>query len=204
MLKDHPDIAAVIPTGEREIKSTITDDTFDDIHVRTDSPTFDRTKAFYDENGVRCCITGLTREDAKEFGETIQEHHAGLEFSLQYGVNWQTVKDVALGKVTELPCLNPKTHQPISGKTAPVEIFMFYWFLQWTKSRGFDWTAFDPASPETFVDSVQQMVPLITNLHIGAHGAHRHSGPVWLFFMWPRVDGFIYMSDEEQPAETAG
>ena len=95
--------------------------------------------------------------------------------------------------------LNPKTHRPIPGKTAPVSGFMFFWFLQWTRARGFDWDAFDPAQPETFVDSVQQMIPLTTNLHVGAHGVHRHSGPVWLFFMWPRFDGFIFMEDEIVP-----
>lgn len=185
-----------VPTGERDVKSTITDETFDVIHTREDSQTFLHTKSVLDKAGVRCCITGLSREEAAEFGETIQEHHVGLEYSLQFGVNWEIVKGVATGAITELPVRNPKTHQPIPGKMAPVNVFMFYWFLQWTKVRGFDWSAFDPATPETFVDGLQNMIPLTTNVHIGAHGVHRHSGPVWLFFMWPRTDGFVYMPDE--------
>jgi hypothetical protein len=185
------------PAGEREIKSTIIDDTFDEIHTRIDTTTFLATKRMLDAAGVRCCITGLSREEAKEFGENIEEHHTGLEYSLQFGVNWDTVKAVALGQITELPCLHPKTSLPLPGKTAPAKGFLFFWFLEWTKARGFDWNAFDPAKPETFVDSVQQMIPLITNVHTGGHGVHRHSAPVWLFLMWPRKEGFIYFRDEE-------
>lgn len=184
------------PKGEREIKSTIVDDTFDEIHTRADTPTFRHTKTALDAAGVRCAITGMNRKEAKAVGEAIEEHHAGLEYSLQFGVDWEVVKGVATGTITELPILDPKTHQP-TGKTAPADAFMLSWFLEWTKHRGFDWEAFDPAKPETFVDSIQQMLPLITNLHTGAHGVHRHSGPVWLFFMWPRKPGFVYMPDEE-------
>jgi hypothetical protein len=47
-----------------------------------------------------------------------------------------------------------------------------------TEARGFDWQAFDPVKPETFVDSPQNMLPLHMKFHRSpTHGIHHRSFP---------------------------
>ena len=175
------------PKGEHEVKSTIIDDAFVDDHPpRTDSPTFSATKRKL--HGQRCCISGHTEE--------VEQHHATLEWVCGSGVDWVKVKGIATGQVTELPILDPATDQP-TGEMAPVEDFLIFHILEWTKFRGFDWSAFDPAKPETFVDSVQNMLPISKLFHTGKRGIHRHSLPFFIFFAWPRLPGFVYTPDEE-------
>lgn len=177
----------VIPTGTHEVKSTLVDDGFTPDHAqRKDSPIFNATKRLL--HGARCWISGHK--------DTVEQHHCFIEWSLANGVDWQKVKDIATGKITELQVLDPHTDQP-TGEVAPVKGFMIYWILEWTKFRGFDWEAFDPTKPETFVDSPQNMAPIAKIFHTGKRGVHRHSFPFWLFWAWPRLPGFVYTADEE-------
>lgn len=183
-----------IPHGEHEVKSTIVDDSFADDHPpRTDSPTFTATKKTL--HGQRCCISGHT--------ETVEQHHATLEYSLQFGVDWYKVKGIATGEVKELPILDPATDKP-TGEMAPVEDFLIHEIIQYTSWKGFDWNAFDPAKPETFVDSIYNMKPISKLFHTGKRGIHRHSFPFFLFFAWPRLPDYIYTPDEETPTNLQG
>lgn len=179
--------AAAVPASEHEVKSTLIDDSFTEDHAqRTDSPTFTATKRTL--QGSRCCISGHT--------EQVEQHHTTLEWSLQFGVDWPSVKGIALGEIKELPVLDPETDEP-TGETAPVEGFLIWEILQYLKWKGFDFVAFDPTKPETLVDSVFNMKPISKLFHTGKRGIHRHSLPFWLFFAWPRLPGYVYTPDEE-------
>jgi hypothetical protein len=174
------------PEGEHEVKSTMTDDGFTEDHgARSDSPTFTHTKKLL--HGSRCCITG--------HAEQVEQHHATLEWSLQFGVNWPLVKDIALGEVKELPVLDPLTFEP-TGEMAPIEGFLIYKIVKFLEWMGFDWQAFDPEKPEMLVDSAMNMLAISKPFHTGPNGVHRHSIPFWLFYAWPRLPGYVYTPAE--------
>jgi hypothetical protein len=67
---------------------------------------------------------------------------------------------------------------------------------------GFDREAFDPARPETFVDSTCNQLLLCTLRHRGKdHGRHEESDPVRSVqaFLLP---GFVYLPDELKQLHT--
>jgi len=178
------------PQGEHEFKETLTDDVFYPDHTRVDTPTFTRTKREGKKNGDVCAISGQT--------EGIEYHHVFCEDAFTDAVDWVLVKKVAIGEVKELPVLDPKTSLP-TGATYPVSKSLLGMVLAITIARGFDWHAFDPAKPETFVDSAANMLVLHERYHRAADvGIHHHTLPIWGFQGWPRVPGFIY-----SPAELA-
>lgn len=183
---------ATVPAGEHEVKTTATDDGYVFDHVRTDSPTFAKMERDARAAGTRCCLTGTTQD--------VQYHHCFLEYSLAYGVDWATVKGIAIGQITQLPVLDLATHQP-TVELAPVEAFKIWEIIQITKMRGYDWTQFDPDHPATFVDSRANMDPLNVRYHIGDRGRHRHTGPYAAFYDWPRLPGVVYSPNEEPSAQ---
>jgi hypothetical protein len=63
--------------------------------------------------------------------------------------------------------------------------------------QGFDWQAFDPSKPETFIDSPQNMLPVVEKFHRSStHGIHHRSMPTYMVQAWPRVKNFIFTPDE--------
>ena len=155
---------------------------------RTESPTFRNTKRAGKAAGARCAITGQAVD--------LEWHHAFMEWAFQHAVRWDIVKGIALGTVKELPVIDPYTWEPTT-EMAPVEGFLIYWIVLFFKWRGFDFEAFDPAKPETLVDSVQAMVVLHKHLHREKnHGAHAVTGPIFLLQAFPFVDGFVFSPDE--------
>lgn len=181
--------AAPVPQGEHEVKSTAIDDGFVFDHVRTDSPVFSKMEREARAAGTRCARTG--------HAEGVQYHHRYIEYSLAYMVDWHLVKAIADGTVKELPVLDLATHQP-TGEVAPVEGFEVWEIVQTCRLvHGYDWSAFDPDRPETFVDSRANMIPLHERYHIGDRGEHRHTGPFLGGYRWPRKPGVVYAPNEE-------
>lgn len=186
---------STIPVHEHEVKDSITDDSFvedrtvGDVEnaARTESSVFRHTKKIGHAAGLRCAISGQK--------EGVQYHHLWLEWSAAAAVDWHLVKKIAMDGVKELPVLELGTDSP-TGETFPVEQSYIYKVIKYTKADGFDWAAFDPEKPEQFVDSIQNMLVLIHDFHTGIKGIHHHSGPMWEFFGWPRLDGFVYTPNE--------
>lgn len=178
------------PANEHEFKETLTDDVFYPDHTRVDTPTFTHTKRQGKKNGDVCAISGQS--------EGVEYHHVFCEDAFTDGVNWQTVKDCATGKIKELPVLDPTTNLP-TGETFHVAKSLLGMILAITTARGFDWEAFDPTKPETFVDSAANMLVLHERYHRAKDvGIHHHTLPIWGFLAFPRADGFVY-----SPAELA-
>jgi hypothetical protein len=114
------------------------------------------------------------------------------------------VKGIALGTVKELPVLDPYTWQP-TGEMAPVEGFLIFWIVEFFKWRGFDFEAFDPAFPETFVDSAEAMLVLHKHVHREKnHGVHAITGPIFLLQAFPFVEGFVFSPDELEARHKQG
>ena len=69
---------------------------------------------------------------------------------------------------------------------------------------GFDWAAFDPAHPETFIDSEwNACLVLCKRHHTGAdHGIHMLPEPLWRLQRFKRFD-FVFSPDEEATANAA-
>jgi hypothetical protein len=174
---------------EHEFKATLAEDVYYPDHdARTESSTFTKTKRDDKKAGARCMITGQAVDT--------EWHHAFLEWAFQHAVNWTVVKGIALGTVKVLPVRDPYTWMP-TGEMAPVEGWLIYWIVLFFKWRGFDFEAFDPANPETLVDSAQAMLILHKHLHREKnHGAHSITGPIFLLQAFPFVDGFVFSPDE--------
>lgn len=68
------------------------------------------------------------------------------------------------------------------------------------KVPGFDWATFDPAHPETFIDSEWNAnLVLCKKHHTGVdHGIHCLDGPTWGMQALQRTD-FMFSPDEVQP-----
>lgn len=178
-----------MPKNEHELKETLIEDVFyPDHEPRTESETFRRTKAAGKKAGHRCAISG--RIDKLEY------HHIFAEWAYSSAIDWETVKGIALGTVKELPVLDLITDAP-TGEMYAVEHSLIYIITQLAKVRGFDWQAFDPAKPETFVDSMENMLVLHEKFHRAKqHGIHSQSFPIWLFQAFPRKAGFVFCADE--------
>lgn len=179
-----------VTSAEHEYKHSLEEDVFYPNHAnpRGESATFRAMKKAENAKGVHCCISGQTVD--------IEEHHVFCEWAWADGVDWHTVKGVAIGQIRRLPVLDLETDQPTS-ETYPVESSLLWMMIQITKARGFDWTSFDPEKPEVFVDSWPNMIPLHKKFHRGPqHGAHAETAPIWGFQMFPRKAGFVYSPDE--------
>lgn len=184
------------PQHEHEFKETAVDDVFYPDHTRVDTPTFAHTKREGKKHGDVCAISGQA--------ECIEYHHVFCEDAFTDGVDWQTVKDVATGKIKVLPVLDTATNLP-TGQTYPVAKSLLGMIIAITIARGFDWEAFDPAKPETFVDSAANMLVLHKSYHRSKEqGIHHHTLPIFSFLAFPRAPGFVYSPAELAARHLAG
>lgn len=175
--------------NEHEDKRTLKEDIFYPDHVRTESPTFRATKLAGHKANKCCMISGHT--------EKVEYHHSFCEYAFMLGVDWTIVKGVATGTITDLPKLDLHTDQPTS-ETFAAKDSMLWLLCKMAEIRGFDWSTFDPAKPEEFVDCMAHMWPLHEKFHRATgHGIHMETFPVWSFQALPRIAGFIYTADEE-------
>lgn len=174
---------------EHEKADRLTQDVFYPDHPpRTESPTFIHTKKAGHAAKLPCAVSGHT--DGTEY------HHVFVEWAFADAIDWETVKGVATGAITRLPVLDLHTDQP-TGETFPAEQSLIYVITYLAAARGFDWTAFDPAKPELFVDSMANMLVLHAKFHrLKDHGIHAMSFPEWAFQAWPRKAGFVFTPDE--------
>lgn len=183
------------PSNEHEFKSSTIEDVFYPDHApRVESPTFRHTKRDGKAAGDVCVISGLA--------EGLEYHHVFCEAAYTSAVDWQAVKAIATGKVTHIPLLDLETGDPLfdeSGRVRfwPVERSAIAIIIALTKARGFDWEAFDPARPETFVDSPANMLAINARFHRHPnHAIHALPLPLWIFQAFPRMPGFVFSRDE--------
>jgi len=176
--------------AEHEKKDTIVEDVYyPDHRPRTESSTFRHAKTIGHNQKLPCAISGHT--DGTEY------HHLFCEWAFSDAIDWPLVKRVAIGEVKELPVLDLHTDQP-TGKTFPAKQSLIWSICRLAELRGFNWHEFDPAHPETLVDSPQNMIVLNSKFHRGPdHGIHALTLPIWLFQAFPRKDGFVFSPDEE-------
>ncbi|MDR6381848.1 hypothetical protein [Paraburkholderia caribensis] len=174
--------------GEHLVKVTDVElEYYPDHPPRAESSTFRHTKEAGHKAGLRCAISG---QPAPEF------HHLFCEWADADAIDWTIVRAIALGEITEVPVLDEFTDQP-SGETFPAEQSLIWLICKLAELRGFDWRAFDPAKPETFVDSMANMLPLVAKFHRSpTHGIHHRSFPTFVFQSYPRKAGFIFTPDE--------
>ncbi len=186
---------ATAPAHEHEKADHLTEDVYYPDHPpRTESPTFIETKKVGHAQKIPCAISGHV--DGAEY------HHVFVEWAFAGAIDWGMVKKVALGEVTELPVLDLQTDQP-TGATFPVEHSLIWTICKLAELKGFDWKAFDPEKPETFVDSMANMLVLNAKFHRHKdHGIHEMTFPEWQFQAWPRKAGFIFTPDEEVSHES--
>lgn len=153
---------------------------------------FTHTKKEGKAQHLPCMISGVQTE--------LEYHHFFCEYSYADAVDWVLVKRVAIGEVTELPVLDLETDQP-TGATFDARHSLLWLVCKLIALRGFDWHAFDPAKPETLIDSIYNMLVLNKKFHRGPyHGIHMMTFPVWVFQAFPRVPGFVFTPDE-MPAQ---
>ncbi|WP_186104949.1 hypothetical protein [Burkholderia gladioli] len=175
--------------GEHAVRVTDVEVEYYPDHVapRAESATFRRTKREGHAAGLRCAVSG---QPAPEY------HHLFCEWADADAVDWVIVKAIAVGEITEIPVLDLVTDQP-TGETFPAEQSLVWLICKLAELRGFDWHAFDPADPSTFVDSMANMLPLIAKFHRSpTHGIHRRSWPTYVFQALPRKAGFVFTPDE--------
>lgn len=177
------------PAHEHEQHETLQVDIFYPDHPpRTESATFRATKAAGHAEKLPCAISGQPVQT--------EYHHLFCEWAYSGAVDWETVKGVATGAITRLPVLDPHTDQP-TGETYDARHSVLYGICLIAAHKGFDWSAFDPAHPETFVDHMANMLVLHAKYHRGKdHGIHMLPLPVWLFQAFPRTPGFMFSPDE--------
>lgn len=185
------------PNSEHEFTETDTSDVFYPAHApRTESATFCKTKHEGKAAGDVCAISGQS--------ESLEYHHVFCEAAFTNAVDWPTVKGVALGTITSLPLIDPDTGEALLDENGrpklwPAQGSLLHLVVMLAAARGFDWHAFDPARPETFVDSRANMLPLHERYHrSAAAGMHHLPLPLWIFQAFPRVPGFVF-----SPAELA-
>jgi len=180
---------AAQPTNEHELRATLSEDVFyPDHEMRAESAVFRATKAAGHKAQIPCAISGQT--------DGVEYHHLACEWAFQTGVDWSTVKGVATGAVTRLPVIDLETDLP-TNRTFDAKHSLLAMICTLARSRGFDWDAFDPAHPETFIDSLENMLVLHAKFHRHKdHGIHALSFPVWIFQAFPRVSGFVFSADE--------
>ena len=174
--------------NEHEKKATLTEDTFYPDHAaRTVSPTFARTKKHMKAGGYnQCSVCGDT--------ETVEYHHRFFEWAYQHVIQWQWIKDVATNKTDVMWSHKLEITVPIPKKHPVWDLIRL--------TQGFDWETFDPATPEAFVDSEHNQLPLCELHHRGKnHGRHEETDPVWNVQAF-LVPGFIYSPDELKALHT--
>ena len=183
------------PENEHEVRTSITEDVFYPAPApRVETPTFRKTKHDGKAAGDVCVISGSA--------EGIEYHHVFCEDALMNGVDWVTVRGVGTGEITSLPELDPHTGQPRynddgSPRTYPAIKSLIWIICTLARLRGFDWQSFDPAKPETFVDSPQNMLVLHEIFHRApGRGIHHSTFPIFAFQAFPRRPGFVFMPDE--------
>lgn len=183
------------PANEHEFKHTTAADVFYPEHApRVESPTFRKTKHDGKLAGDVCAISG--------HADGLEYHHVFCEAAYTNAVDWQLVKDVATGRKTQLPLIDLDTGEPWldergNQKLWPATGSLLHFIVTLAAARGFDWEAFDPAKPETFVDSPANMLPLQAKYHrLASHGMHELPLPLWIFQAFPRVPGFVFSPDE--------
>ncbi|MGR2678741.1 hypothetical protein [Chromobacterium haemolyticum] len=183
------------PANEHEHTDTLSEDLFYPDHPpRTESHTFKATKAAGHKAKLPCAISGHT--------EGTEYHHLAIEWAFTSGVDWSVVKGVATDEITQLPVLDLDTDQP-TGDTFAAKDSLLWALCKLAEIRGFDWHAFDPDKPETFVDSMQNMLVLHSKFHRHKnHGIHALSFPVWIFQAFPRMPCFVFSADELQTAHS--
>jgi hypothetical protein len=144
-----------MPEHEHEKKDTLSEDVFYPDHSapRTESATFRHTKSEGHKAKIPCAISGHT--------EGTEYHHVFCEWAFSDAVDWHVVKGVATGEINELPVLDLVTDKP-TDQTFPAKDSLIWTICKLAELRGFDWQKFDPAKPETFVDSMQNMLVLHT------------------------------------------
>jgi hypothetical protein len=170
------------PAGEHELRETLSEDVFyPDHEPRTESATFRHTKKTMDAAGLAVCAVCGTKDK-------IQWHHRFVEWAFASAIDFEWIKGVALGTITTM--WSEELQQE-------VEIPKLH--IIWDMIRlvpNFDWNAFDPANPETFVDSPANMWPLCETHHLAKlHGIHMESFPIWVVQCCLKK-GFIYSPDE--------
>ncbi len=176
------------PTGEHEFKATIAEDVYYPDHTRVTTPTFTHTKHAGKAAGDRCAISGQATG--------IEYHHMLCEDAFTDCIDWFTVRGVAVGEITQYPVLDPLTDLP-TGEMYDVKHTLLWMLLQVSIARGFDWSAFDPAKPETFVDSAANMLVIHEKFHRAkGYGIHHETWPIWAMQGWPRAPGYVYSPDE--------
>lgn len=154
---------------------------------RTESATFRHTKQAGHKAGLRCAVSG---KPSPEY------HHLFCEWADADAVDWATIKAIAVGEITALSVLDATTDQP-TGETFPVEQSLIWLVCKLAALRGFDWAAFEPTDPSTFVDSMANMLPLDAKFHRSpTHGIHHRSWPTWVYQALPRRAGFVFTPDE--------
>lgn len=175
--------------NEHEKKDTLKVDVFYPDHPpRTESHTFLHTKSVGHKAQIPCAISGHV--------EGAEYHHVFCEWAYSDAVDWVKVKAVATGDLSELPVLDLHTDQP-TEKTYPAQQSLLWVIVKLAEARGFDWHAFDPSKPETFIDSMQNMLVINAKFHRGPdHGIHAMTFPEWVYQAWPRKGGFIFTPDE--------
>lgn len=176
------------PAKEHEFKASVVEDIYYPDHTRVSTPTFERTKHEGHARGDVCAISG------RRMG--LEYHHMICEDAFTDSIDWATVRGVALGEITVLPVLHPDTDLP-TGETFNAKQSLLWALLQITIIRGFDWRAFDPAKPETFVDAAQNMLVLGEKYHRARiHGIHGSSWPIWVRQAFPSTPGYVFSPDE--------
>lgn len=159
----------------------------DHAEPRTESATFRHTKVEGHKAGLRCAISG---QRSPEY------HHMFCEWADAEGVDWNATRAIAIGDITEIPVLDPITDQP-TGEFFPANESLIWLLCRLAELRGFDWQAFDPANHETFVDAMENMLPLSAKFHRSpTHGIHHRSWPTYVFQAFPRRAGFVFTPDE--------
>lgn len=185
---------AKIPEGEHELRATYSVDLFyiNEPEPRTPSPTFQKMKRDADKAGTVCAISGQPNP---------QYHHVFCEYAARDQVDWETVKGVALGTIAQLPVLDLATDLPVPGQFFDAKASLLWKLCKWLEvCFGMDWAAFDPADPVSFVDSINNMLPLNEKFHIRKdHGVHLMPFPEFLLQVLPRKAGFVLTPDEEIP-----
>ncbi len=186
---------ARVPAGEHLMKETVVEvEFYPDHEARAESTTFRHTKTAGHKAGLRCSISGQPNPEY---------HHFWCEWADADAVDWTIVKAIAIGEITEIPVLDEITDQP-TGETFPAGQSAIWMICQITALRGFDWQAFDPAKPETFIDSPQNMLALSAKFHRSAtHGIHHRTFPTFVFQGYPRRAGFVFSPDEIVQKEKA-
>lgn len=168
--------------NEHEKRSTLIEDTFyPDHEPRTESALFRATKKNMKAEGIyQCAVCGDT--------ENIESHHRFFEWAYQSAIDFAWIKAVALNQTDVMWSHKLQCIVPIPKKHPVWDLIKL--------AQGFDWDAFDPTTPESFVDSEFNQWPLCELHHRGhGHGRHEESDPIWNVQAY-LVKGFIYSPDE--------